>query len=43
VDRADAGAVHDQMAVRIRADQDLGHDLVGVVAAAVKGTPQHGE
>ena len=43
VDGADAGEVHDQVAVGIGADQDLGDDFLGVVAAAVEGASEHGE
>ena len=43
VDRADPGKLHHQVAVGIGADQDLGHDLVGVVTAPVKGTTEDGE
>ena len=43
VDGADAGEIHDQVAVGVGADQDLGDDLVGVVTAAVEGAPEHGE
>jgi hypothetical protein len=43
VDGAHAGKVDDEVAVGVGPDQDLGDDLVGAVAAAVQGAPEHGQ